>query len=66
MRANVCKYLRDQKVNHHTWDGKIFITNSDQREETDSEWKLLDRAEDWIKWEKSDKIKMELGIYPKF
>ena len=66
MRANVCKYLRDQKVNHHTWDGKIFITNPDGTGETDSEWKLLDRAEDWIKWEKSDKIKMDLGIYPKF
>ena len=66
MRANVCRYLREQKVDHHTWDGKIFIPNQDRRDDADSEWILLDRAEDWIKWDKSEKIKMDLGIYSKF
>ena len=61
MRANVCKLLRQEKVKHHTKDGKIFITK-----ENSSEWTVLDTTEDWIKWDKSDKVKMDLGIYPKF
>ena len=60
MRARVCKLLREEKVPHHTQDGKIFIT-----EQVSSEWKVLDTPEDWEKWEKTDQVKMDLGIYPK-
>ena len=61
MRANVCKLLRQEKVKHHTKDGKIFITK-----ENSEEWTVLDTTEDWIKWDRSDKVKMDLGIYPNF
>ena len=61
MRANVCKLLRQEKINHHTKDGKIFITK-----ENSEEWTVLDTAEEWINWDKSDKVKMDLGAYPKF
>ena len=61
MRANVCKLLREEKVKHHTKDGKIFITK-----ENSEDWTVLDTAEEWINWDKSDKVKMDLGVYPKF
>ena len=61
MRANVCKLLRQEKVKHHTKDGKIFITK-----ENSEEWTVLDTTEDWIGWDRSDKVKMDLGVYPKF
>ena len=65
MRANICRYLRSQKTDHHTWDGKIFIPNADREDRAESQWKVLDRAEDWLNWEVSDKIKTDLGIFPK-
>ena len=61
MRANVCRLLREEKIKHHTKDGKIFIPK-----DNDSEWIVLDTVEDWFKWDKSDNIKMNLGVYPKF
>ena len=61
MRANVCRLLREEKIKHHTKDGKIFIPK-----DNDSEWTVLDTVEDWFKWDKSDNIKMDLGVYPKF
>ena len=60
MRARVCKLLREEKVQHHTQDGKIFITDQDT-----SEWKVLDTPEEWEQWDKTDEVKMELGIYPR-
>ena len=65
MRANICRYLRNQKIDHHTWDGKIFIPNVDRNDQTESQWKVLDRTEDWLNWKVSDKIKTDLGIFPK-
>ena len=65
MRANVCRYLRSQKIDHHTWDGKIFIPNADRENQTEAQWKVLDRGEDWINWEVSEKTKTDLGIFPK-
>ena len=61
MRANVCKLLRQEKVKHHTKDGKIFITKENTEELT-----VLDTTEDWINWDRSEKVKMDLGVYPKF
>ena len=61
MRANVCKILGQEKIKHHTKDGKIFITK-----ENSEEWTVLDTTEDWIGWDRSDKVKMDLGLYPKF
>ena len=61
MRANVCKLLRQEKIKHHTKDGKIFITK-----ENSEEWTVLDTTEDWVGWDRSDKVKMDLGVYPKF
>ena len=60
MRANVCRLLRNEKIQHHTKDGKIFLPKSGTDEFT-----VLDTTEDWMNWERSDKIKMELGVYPK-
>ena len=65
MRANVCRYLRSQKIDHHTWDGKIFFPNADGENQTEAQLKVLDRAEDWINWEVSEKTKTDLGIFPK-
>ena len=61
MRANVCKLLRQEKVKHHTKDGKIFITKENTENLT-----VLDTTEDWINWDRSDKVKVDLGVYPKF
>ena len=61
MRANVCRLLRNEKIQHHTKDGKIFITNTEPDQFT-----VLDTADDWVKWQRSDQVKMDLGIYPKF
>lgn len=60
MRANVCRLLRNEKIQHHTKDGKIFLPKSGAEEFT-----VLDTPEDFIKWERSDKMKMDLGVYPK-
>ena len=60
MRANVCRLLRNEKVQHHTKDGKIFITNTGSNQLT-----VLDTVEDWVKWDRSDKTKMDLGVFPK-
>ena len=59
MRANVCKYLRDQKIQHRTHDGKIFI------QKDNSEFTVLDTPDDWINWEQSVKAKIDLGVFPK-
>ena len=61
MRANVCKLLREQKIKHYTHDGKIFIPK-----ENPNEYTVLDTPEDWLKWDKSVKAKMDLGVYPKY
>ena len=60
MRARVWKMPREEKVPHHTQDGKIFITKEDS-----SEWKVLDTPEDWESWDRTEQVKMDLGIYPK-
>ena len=60
MRARVCKLLRSEKVQHHTQDGKIFITQQDS-----NEWKVLDTPEEWEGWDKSDDTKIDLGVYPR-
>ena len=60
MRANVCRLLRNEKIQHHTKDGKIFLPKSGTDEFT-----VLDTTEDWMNWDRSDKIKMDLGVYPK-
>ena len=60
MRANVCRLLRNEKIQHHTKDGKIFITNA-----TSDQFTVLDTVEDWVKWDRSEKIKMDLGVFPK-
>ena len=59
MRANVCKFLRAESIQHHTKDGKIFIPKPNSTEFT-----VLDTMEDWINWERSDKTKIDLGVYP--
>jgi len=59
MRARVCKKLRDDKTPHNVKDGKIFLTPAD------GEWRVLDAPADWEALEWSDRIKMELGIYPR-
>ena len=60
MRANVCKLLRDQKIQHRTHDGKIFITK-----ENSTDVIVLDTPDDWMKWETNIKTKMDCGVYPK-
>ena len=60
MRANVCRFFRDQKIQHRTHDGKIFI-----QKENSSEFTVLDTPDDWINWEESVKLKTDLGIFPK-
>lgn len=60
MRANVCKLLREKKIQHHTHDGKIFI-----HKENSTEFTVLDTPEDWLKWDQNDKTKIDLGVFPK-
>ena len=60
MRANLCKFLREQKIQHSTKDGKIFIPKENSTEQT-----VLDTPDDFMNWEKSNKLKMDLGIFPK-
>ena len=59
MRAGVCKRLREDKIRHHTKDGKIFLNIGDDT------WKVLDSPEDWESLDWSVNFKEELGIYPK-
>ena len=59
-RANVCRLLREQKIQHHTKDGKIFIPKENSTEQT-----VLDTPDDFIKWDVSVKTKMDLGVFPK-
>ena len=60
MRSRVCKLLREEKIQHHTQDGKIFITTQDS-----SNWQVLDTPEEWEKWNKTDEVKVDLGVYPR-
>ena len=60
MRSRVCKLLREEKIQHHTQDGKIFITTEDS-----SNWQVLDTPEEWERWNKPDEVKIDLGVYPR-
>ena len=59
MRANVTKMLRQEKIDHYTRDGKVFIM------QRDGKFKLCDTPVDWEELEWTDKVKTDLGIYPR-
>ena len=60
MRANVCKFLREKKIQHRTHDGKIFIQKENSTDVT-----VLDTPDDWMNWDTSVQGKIDLGIFPK-
>ena len=60
MRANVCKFLREKKIQHRTHDGKIFI-----QKENSTDFTVLDTPDDWMNWDTSVQGKIDLGIFPK-
>jgi hypothetical protein len=64
MRANICRKLREEKVQHHTRDGKIFIATG-ASVPGGPDFKVFDTPVDWERMEWSDSIKMELGLYPR-
>ena len=59
MRARACKKLREDKVQHYVRNGNIRVNIGG------SEWKVLDTLPDWNALGWSEKVKRELGIYPK-
>ena len=63
MRANMCKKFRQENVAHYTRDGKIFYNHGTRERE---EWRVLDSPADFEKFDMPDKMKLDLGIYPKF
>ena len=62
MRAKICKKLRDEKIEHHTMDGKIHIA---QGGDSDGNYKVYDTPADWESLQWSPNTKVELGIYPR-
>ena len=60
MRARFCKMLREEKVQHHTWDGKVFITK-----EGDGNRIVVDTPDDWDRFDLPVSVKEDIGIFPK-
>ena len=54
MRAKICKKLRDEKIEHHTVDGKIHIA---QGGDSDGNYKVYDTPADWesLQWSPNTK-----------
>ena len=62
MRARFCKKLREEKVQHHTWDGQIFITKEG---EGNGNRLVVDTPDDWERFDIPVSVKEEIGIFPK-
>ena len=61
MRAMVCKKLREDRVPHFTREGKVYIAAMD----SDTEFNVYDKPEDWEQLQWLDTVKTDVGIYPK-
>ena len=55
----MCKKLREDKVQHHTRDGKVFMSVGE------NEFKVLDSPTDWEELNWTDRVKTDIGIYPR-
>ena len=62
MRSRVCKKLRDDKIPHKVKDGKIHIMSDGENPTT---LQILDTATDFENLDWPDRVKMDLGIYPR-
>ena len=62
MRSRVCKKLRDDKIPHKVKDGKIHLITDGENPTT---LQVLDTATDWENLDWPDRVKIDLGIYPK-
>lgn len=58
MRAKICTKLRKDKIPHHTKDGKVYISTSE------NEYKVYDTPADWEGLDWPESVKTEVGIYP--
>ena len=60
MRARVCRKLREDRINHYTRDGKIYV-----QDQTDpNKQNMINTPDDFLGLNLPDSLKQELGIYP--
>ena len=63
MRANICKKLRQERVNHYTRDGKLFVNTAAR--DAEENWKVFNSPDDWEQMDFPVTVKEELGIFPR-